>query len=244
MMSERSGDAGGRTERHDLDRLSEDTTGFGVRELRTVWAVVKRPRPALEAWMTAGPDGGGDLARPLRLYLGLSGLMMVILFLRGGTEMLLLGVTAEDLDPLITASGKSRDAFMADLDGWTTLFLVPLMSGAYAAAAAPLLRWWDAENLGWRRSLRAAFAYLCAWTVPMMPLTWFIFDAHWSGLAGIAVFVLGILAFMRMGKGRWWSNPVAGLGKAVVLQVVLLTAGFVSYAPVLGIGLLGARFAG
>lgn len=226
-----------------LNDLSEDTLGFGVRELVTARDLLLRPRGVLEAWMTEGPSGGGRYARPLRLYLVLNAILMLVLFLRGGTALMVSGVPESYLQPLIEASGKSRDAFLADADGWMTLVLVPLVAFAYACVAAPLLRWWDPEDLGWRRGFRAAFAYLCAWTVPILPLAWWSFSTGPVAPAlAVVLIVVGMAAFLRMGGGRWWRSPAAGFGKAVALSLAMWFAGTVGLLPVLSIGLLAGRF--
>lgn len=229
-----------------LSDLSDDALGFGVLELRTARDVVLRPRVVLEAWMTQGPSGGGRYARPLRLYLGLNAILMLVLFLQGGSAMMLGIIPPGMVDPLIAASGKSRDAFMADADGWMTLVMVPLMSLFYALAATPLLRWWDPERLGWRRGIRAAFGYLCAVTVPLLPFSWWMYGQ--GGDLGLlvgnsAMFIAIIVAFMRMGAGRWYRSPVVGLAKAFGLWITILLAGTVGSVPVFLIGLLAGRFA-
>jgi hypothetical protein len=227
-----------------LNDLSDDALGFGAAELVTARDLVLRPRTVLEAWMTQGPDGGGHYARPLRLYLALNAILMLVLFLKGGTTIMMAGMPPEMLDPLIAASGKSRDAFMGDADNWMSLVLVPLLSVFYALAAAPLLRWWDPDTLGWRRGFRAAFAYLNALTVPLLPFAWFMYDGGIGSLVGnLALFVIAIAAFMRMGAGRWYSAPVFGLAKAVGLWVTIQLVGMIGYVPLFAIGLLAGRFA-
>ena len=62
-----------------LHDLSQDTVGFGRAEWNTIRDSVLRPRQLLEAYMTAGPDGGGEYARPLKLYLLLCGILMLVL---------------------------------------------------------------------------------------------------------------------------------------------------------------------
>lgn len=226
-----------------LSDLSDDTLGFGGRELVTARDVVLRPRQVLEAWMTAGPSGGGRYARPLRLYLALNAILMLILFLQGGSTLMLPANLEPTLQDLIAESGKSRDAFMADADNWMTLVMIPVLSAAYALAITPLLRWWDPEDLGWRRGFRASFGYLCAWTVPWLPFAWWTFsDGPGRAVAAAALFVIGIVAFMRMGAGRWWRSPFVGVAKALGVAVVLNLAGMVGFAPVLAIGLLAGRF--
>lgn len=227
-----------------LNELSDDALGFGAAELRTARDVMLRPREVLEAWMTAGPSGGGRYARPLRLYLALNAILMLVLFLHGGSDMMLAGAPASMMDSLIAASGKSRDGFMADADGWMSLVMVPVLSLFYALAVAPLLRWWDPENLGWRRGFRAAFGYLCALTVPLLPFSWWMFGGGVGGLIGnVALFLFAIVAFMRMGAGRWWRSPVVGLAKALGLFLAIQLGGAVGFVPVLFIGLLAGRFA-
>ncbi len=227
-----------------LNDLSDDALGFGLLELRTARDVVVLPRAVLEAWMTRGPEGGGRYARPLRLYLALNALLMLILFLQGGTAIMLGGMPPEMIDPLIAASGKSRDAFMGDADNWMSLVLVPLLSVFYALGAAPLLRWWDPDTLGWRRGFRAAFAWLNALTVPLIPFAWFMYDGGIGTLVGnVALFVIAIAAFMRMGAGRWYSAPVFGLAKAVALWITIQLVAGIGYVPLFAIGLLAGRFA-
>lgn len=227
-----------------LNDLSDDALGFGALELRTAWDVVVRPRAVLEAWMTQGPSGGGRYARPLRLYLALNAVLMLILFLKGGSDMMLGWIPPATLDPLIAASGKSRDAFMSDADGWMSLVMVPVLSLFYALAAAPLLRWWDPDRLGWRRGFRAAFAWLNAVTVPLLPFAWWMYDpGPGQAIGSAALFVIAVAAFLRMGAGRWYSTPLFGVAKAVGLWLAIQLGGGVGMAPVLLIGVLAGRFA-
>ena len=227
-----------------LSDLSDDALGFGVLELRTAHDVVLRPRAVLEAWMTQGPTGGGHYARPLRLYLALNAILMLVLFLQGGSAMMLGTMPPGMMDPLIAASGKSRDAFLGDADNWMSLVLVPLLSVFIALAAVPLLRWWDPEQLGWRRGSRAAFAYLNALTVPLLPFAWWMYEPGVGQLIGtVALFVIAIATFMRMGAGRWYRSPVAGLAKAFGLWIAIQLVGGIGYIPLFVIGVLAGRFA-
>ena len=220
---------------HDL---SEDALGFGSTELRTVRDLLLRPRIVLESWMTLGATGGGLYARPLRLYLALNAILMLALFLSGGSGHMITALPPEMLDPLIETSGKSRDAFLADADGWMTLFMVPLLSALYVMAIAPLLRWWDPENLGWRRGLRAGFAFLNAWTLLLLPISWFLYGQGWPALiASIAMWVMGIATFLRMGKGRWYRTTGPGVGKALVALIALFAISLVGGMAITAIGL-------
>lgn len=227
-----------------LHDLGEDATGFGRVELRTVWGMLARPAVVLDAYMTGGPTGHGEYTRPLRLYLALCGVMMVILFLIGGSgEVMLSDIPEEALAPLLEAAGKSRDAFFADADGWMSLVMVPLLSALYALASAPLLRWWDPEDLGWRKAFRATFAFLNAWTIPMIPFTWLAYDKNTAGLSLALITVLAIVAFLRTGKGRWYVTPLGGVGKSLVMALAVMIAATVGSIPIAAIGVLGAVLA-
>jgi hypothetical protein len=122
--------------------------------------------------------------------------------------------------------------------------MVPVLSLFYALLAAPLLRWWDPDTLGWRRGFRAAFGYLNALTVPLLPFSWWMYEPGLGQTIGTAaLFVIAIVAFMRMGAGRWYSSPVFGLGKAVGLWLAIQLGGALGFVPVFFIGLLAGRFA-
>lgn len=227
-----------------IDDLSEDTLGVGSTDVRTVRDILLRPRQVLEAWMTLGPTGDGRYARPLRLYLALNGVLMLIQFLNGGSANLLRGLPPEILLPAIQASGKTRDAFIADADGWMSLITVPLLATLYVFTATPLLRWWDPENLGWRRGFRAACAYLNAWTVPLLPIAWFLYGVGpLATLASLAMAILGLAAFLRMGRGRWYRSSLTGGFKALVLAAAIAVVGLLGSVVVAAIGLFAGRVA-
>lgn len=230
--------------RSSINDLSEDALGFGGLELRTVWQLVRDPKAVLDAWMTAGPSGGGAYTRPFRLYMGLNAILMLFLFLQGGAaEKFLSALPQDGLSELIAQSGKSRDAFIADADGWMSLTLVPILSIFYALAATPLLRLWDPDALGWKRGFRAAFAYLCAWTVLVMPIAWWTMTDGLTGLiVNILIITFAVIAFLRMGAGRWWRSPVAGFCKGLMLAVAVQLTATLGFLPVLGIGLIAGRF--
>lgn len=223
------------------DELAEDFLGFAGREVLTAKDLLLRPAVVLRAWMEDGPDGGGVYTRPLRLYLALNAILMLLLFLRGGAGFILEGFPPEQLAPMLEASGKSKDAFIADADGWMTLVMVPILSAFYAMAAAPLLRWWDPDDLGWRRAFRAAFGWLCAWTVPMLPLAWWGYGTSpLTAAVSAVIMVIGIVAFVRMGWGRWFGSPLLGVIKGVGLMIVVQVSAMIGGVVVGGIGILGA----
>lgn len=223
------------------DELAEDVLGFGGRDLTTVRDLVLRPATVLRAWMEGGAEGGGVYARPLRLYLGLNAILMLVLFLRGGAGFILDDLPTQFMAPLLEQTGKSRDAFIADADGWMTLVMVPILSAFYAIAAVPLLRWWDIEDLGWRKGFRATFGWLCAWTVPMMPLAWWGYGSSpTAAIIGAIIPVIGIIAFTRMGRGRWYRSWPIGVLKGIALMIAVQVAAGLGGVLVGAIGLLGA----
>lgn len=223
------------------DELADDVLGFAGREVVTARDLLLRPATVLRSWMEAGPEGGGAYARPLRLYLALNAILMLLLFLRGGAGFLLDGLEPAMIESLLRQSGKSRDVFVADADGWMTLVMVPLLSVFYVLAAAPLLRLWDREDLGWRLGFRAAFGWLCAWTVPMLPLAWWGFGVGpEAAFVSFAIALLGVIAFVRMGHGRWFVSRFVGGLRAVLLMLAVYVGGMIGGALVVGVGLLGA----
>lgn len=224
------------------DDFTEDATGFGRAELRTLRDTLLRPREVLEAYMTGGPDGGGRYARPLRLYLTLCGFMMLVLFLRGGAGGAFAELPPQTLEQLLDLSGKSLDAFLADADSWMSLTLVPVLCAFYALATAPLLRWWDPENLGWGRGFRASFAYLNAVTIPVLPFTWFAYDPATAGWTTLLIAIsLGVM-FIRMGAGRWYASLFAAMAKVLIVVASIFLIGFVGSGVVTALAMAGAVF--
>lgn len=216
--------------------------GFGLLEVRTAWAMLVRPRRSLELYMTLGPTADGTLARPLRLYLALNAIMMLMMFLFGGMEGMFQGLPPGTLEALADNASKTPEEFLADADGWMSLAIVPIGSAIYALVLTPFLRWWDPDDLGWRKGFRATFVFLNVLTVPFLPLTLLMFDPRliaWS----MPIFVaLTIYGFLRAGRGRWFSNWAMGTIKAVVLGLVIVIAQFVTSVPLLVIGFLGGTY--
>lgn len=225
-----------------LKHLSEDATGFGQAELRTLRDCLIRPRQVLEAYMTGGPEGGGIYARPLKLYLALCGILMLQLFVMGGSSMWLTTLSPETLDPLIEQSGKSRDAFMAHADNWMSLLLVPMNAVFYALFSAPLLRLWDDEDLGWRRAFRATFHYLNVWTIPIVPFGFLGYMPSTAVWFSLLMIVVGFVAFLRAGKDRWYSSTGVGVAKAALITLASFLASTVATVPLIAIGLAGGVY--
>jgi hypothetical protein len=165
---------------------------------------------------------------------------MFYMFLMGGLKGVIEMQPANDLERWIQASGKSRQMFIDDADGWMGLVAVPLMLLFYAGFGALLIRWWS--GLDWRRSMRATLALLCAWTVPILflgPLP--MMDGFQMG-GSVVMYAALLIAFLRMGWGIWFEHLAAGVGKAVLFLVALSLSSLISMAPVFRIGLLGALY--
>jgi len=222
--------------------LSEDVTSLGVAELRTLRDLVVRPHAVLEAWMQAGPTGGGLYARPLRLYLTLCGFMTLILFIKGGDTQISM-LPPETLQPLADQAGKSLEAFVADAENWFSIALIPVSCAFYALAAIPLLRWWDPDDLGWRRGLRATFGYLNAWTVPLVPVTWWANEQSAVGMAiALLMFAMAWVTFIRMGRGRWFRSWFGGAAKGIMLAILLFAMAVVATVPLYAIAYIGGTY--
>lgn len=230
------------SEESGLHHLAEDAMGFGMLEVRTAWAMLVRPRRSLELYMTLGPTAGGALARPLRLYLALNAIMMLIMFLFGGMEGMFQGIPPEGMQALADNAGKTPEEFVADADGWMSLAMVPISSAIYALILTPFLRWWDPDDLGWRKGFRATFVYLNVLTVPFLPLTLLMYDPRLMGWAMLFFAGLTFYGFLRTGRGRWFSNWVVGVLKALVLCLVIVAGQFLSAIPMLLIGFAGGTY--
>lgn len=227
-----------------LDQLSEDLSGFGSAEIRTFRDLLIRPAKALEGWMTLGPTANGLYSRPLRFYFGLCGIMTLILLLKGGAtvfESMPDNIVAD----LAAGAGKSADTFRADADNWYSFVLVPLSCLFYALASVPLLRLWDQDVLGWRKGFRATFAFLNAWTVLVLPVTWWSNEPNMTGLvAAIVFFVAAIFSFLRIGRGRWWRTWPGGIAKGTFLVTVIYIASLLALVPIILLSYLGAMYIG
>lgn len=220
--------------------LAEETTGFGEIEFRTFRDLLIRPRDVMIAYLQRGVTGGGLYARPFGFYLALCGVLMFYMFLMGGLKGIIEQQPVEQLNQWVAASGKSREMFIDDADGWMGLVAVPLMSLFYAGFGAPLIRWWS--GLSWRRSMRATLALLCAWTVPILFLGPLPMIKGFELVGSLFMYAALIAAFLRMGQGIWFERWWAGLGKAMLFLVVVMIGAWLSMMPVFRIGLLGALY--
>lgn len=194
--------------------------------------------------MEVGPTAGGRYTRPLRFYLGLCGILMVMLFLSGGAKQLMIGLPPEMLQQMADRSGKSLELFLAHADGWISLVLVPVMSGFYALSVAPLLKLWN-RTLSWAHAFRATFVFLNAWTILLLPFGFMAYKQGPQALISLCLTLVFLAAsFIRMGRGLWWRTWPGAVVKMVVLAFSVFVLAGVGMYPVLVIGLLGALFGG
>lgn len=217
-----------------------ETTGFGAIEWRTFRDLLMRPRTVLDAYLERGPTGGGHYARPLGFYIALCGVLMFYMFLMNGMRGIIEQQPPAMLDSWIAQSGKSREAFIDDVDSWTSLVAVPILSVFYALGAAPLLKWWG--GLDWRRTIRATFALLCAWTVPILPLGPLPLMPQFALIGAVVMWGALFAAFVRMGRGLWFRSWPGGVLKALALAVGMMVSVLIGMTLVIRIGLMGATY--
>jgi hypothetical protein len=218
----------------------EDATGFGTTEWRTARDLVVRPAVVLDAYLTRGPSGGGVYARPFRFYLAMCGVLMFYLFLIGGLRSWIEGTPPGLLNPAIAMSGKTREAFVNDADGWLSFAVTPVLALFYALALVAAIKGWGRTN--WRLAFRSTWALLCAWTVPMLPFGPLPYVAGVGPVISVALNALLVIAFVRMGRGRWWMTRWQAVWKSLVVLVLIQIGIAVGIIPVMAIGLLGGIY--
>ena len=219
----------------------EEATGFGAIEWRTFRDLLVRPRAMLDAYLESGPTAAGRYRRPMGFYIALCGVLTFYLFLIGGFKGIIEAQPSEVVGPWLERSGKSRELFISDVDGWMSLLGTPILSVFYALACAPLLTWWS--KLDRRRSFRATFVLLNAWTAPILLLGPLPYMAPFNAAAGLLLPLLLVVAFLRMGRGLWFQTQAGGVGKAMILFAALLVGSFLGMIPVLYLSLFGASIA-
>ncbi|WP_156443333.1 hypothetical protein [Erythrobacter sp. CCH5-A1] len=225
-------------EKTRLVDIAEDTIGFGETEWHTFRDLLVRPRAVLDTYMELGPTGGGRYKRPLGFYIALCGLLTFYLFLLGGFKGIIEAQPPETINPWLERSGKSRESFISDVDGWMSVLGTPVLSVFYALVTAPLLVWWS--GLDWRRGVRATFVLLNAWTVPIVLLGPLPYIVPYQAVTSLLLQALLVVAFLRMGMGLWFRNWPVGVAKGVVLIVVLAIGSIIGMYPVLHMSLLAA----
>ena len=225
-----------------MAEFAEDAVGFGGQELRLTRDLFLRPAAVMDAYDAHGPTAAGLYPRPLRYYLTVMGLYVLVIALFGGFERQMSGEAFDTLfTPLATAAGKSLVEYRADFEQWYSLLAIPVTAVFFGGACWLLIRKWSLA--GDRHDLHQTFTYLNAFSILGIP----------CGLATVLVpslsyimlplsFALMALTYARVGAGRWWRTPAGAWGKGALLLVANLIAYLPAVMVMLGVSILGARF--
>lgn len=147
-----------------VSEAADDIAGFGLPSLRALRDVLLRPEAIVAAMEAGGPTGGGRYSTPLRFFVAINGVGMLIFFLVGGMKGALRSVWPEDLiERMASQSGKSVDAYVADFDQWSSMTIVPFVGVAIAVAIVPLVRVWT--RAPWIAAFREGMTAINSWTV-------------------------------------------------------------------------------
>lgn len=223
--------------RSRLGEVAEDATGFGASELRMTRDLVLHP--ALVVVAQALP--GSPYPKPLRYYLTLNGVFLLLLAMLGGFEGRLGAIPAELFEPVMRMSGKSADSLMADLDQWYSILAVPLM----ALSSYPVLGWlfrrWSIPDPSARGQ---AFTFMSGWSLWGAPfaLLGTVSAAMSTAAAWISVAIVALL-FFRMGRGVWWRTAGQLTGRFATLFVLVHLAIIAAGVVALSLAMAGAAWA-
>jgi len=220
-----------------LREVAADATGFGAAELRMTRDLILHPRRVV----TEQTAPGSPYPKPLRYYLTFNGLFLLLIGMLGGFEGRLSLVEAEALAPFVAESGKSLDSFMADLDQWYSILVVPLVALSFYPVLRFLFGRWSIHD---RTAQGQAFTFMSGWTLWGAP---FGLAAALSPMASLTSLALGplllILLFFRMGRDVWWRNAgefvLRFLALFVLVHIAMLLAGLLSMV----LAVIGATYA-
>lgn len=231
----------GRTRREGLSELAEDAVGFGGQELRLTRDLILRPRAVMDAYDASGSTAGGLYPKPLRYYLTLNGLYLLLIALLGGFERALSSADAQQLAELAEKAGKSEGEFIGDLDQWYSLVSVPLFTIFMAGAAFLLIRRWSPG--GDHRDFRQTFTFLNAYSLLAIPigLAQMIMNSYPAWSVALTFVPLAIV-YARVGAGRWWRTPQGAWLKGALLMIVIAIALVPGALLATGLAGLGAYY--
>lgn len=219
-----------------LKAIAEDATGFGAGELRMTRDLVLNPR----AVAAAQGDPASPYPRSLRYFLTLNGAYLLLVAILGGFQSQFETIPEPFIAWAMAAGGKSRDAFLADLDQWYSLAAVPIISLCFYVPLAFLFRRWTRSRAA---ASGQAFAYVSGWTLygAVFGLVALFVPAVRVASALIAVLILATL-FVRMGKGLWWSSAAQAVWRFVQLLIGMLIAYVPGVIAVAMISVAGAIY--
>ena len=217
-----------------LGELAEDAAGFGVAELHLTRDLLIRPRAAMAAYDAEGSTAGGRYPRPLRYYLTLNGVYLLLLTFTGGLERTFdQSGSDEMIRNLASWAGKSLDETRADLDQWFSLLMVPIYTLTFAWPLYRLIRRWSpADN---RTDFNQTFTFLSLWTLYGLPFGLLIQFYPPLGNLGAAVsFLLIPIAYAVIGRGRWWRTRrgawLKGIGLVVASVFLMVPVALLTWA--------------
>lgn len=232
-----------RSRREGLAELAEDAVGFGGQELRLTRDLLLRPGAVMDAYDAHGSMAGGRYPKPMRYYVTLMGIYLVVIALVGGFDRQLEsnGATSELFAGLAERAGKSLFEFQADMEQWYGLVSIPLTALFFGGATFLLVRRWSPG--GDRQDFQQTFTYLNAYSVVTIPLGLFESITGALGLWILPV-TFGVMAvtYARVGAGRWWRTATGAWLKGALLLLANLVALIPASLLMIGTALLGARF--
>ncbi|WP_439635147.1 hypothetical protein [Oceanicaulis sp.] len=226
--------------RKDRDDLIEDTLGFNLRSLKTVYALLATPRSVMQAITEKDRERYTPM---LRLFLGLMGIQVALSVIWGGhagiLEQSLSRLSEEQLQDLQTLVGRPLDEFYAHF-GNIAGFLQPILVGLFTACSVLILRLMG-DKRPFSVNLNLMFAILNAGSiiglVLMIPQTQL--GLPWA--LGTGLVMLGYFqtvyrgmpeSVIGAGAKRWGYSLLMTL----VLIILILIAGIVMQS----LSLLGA----
>ena len=218
-------------DRKDREDLIEDTLGYNLRSIKTLYALLASPRSVMRAIVERDRERFTPM---IRLFLGLMGVQVALSVIWGGhagiLEQSLSRLSEEQLQDLQTLVDRPLDEFYA-IFGTIIGFLQPILVGLFTAGSVLVLRLMG-ERRPFSVNLNLMFATLNAGStiglVVMIPQTQL--DLPWS--IGMGLVMLGYFqAFFRgmpesiIGTGlkRWGYSLLMTL----VLIILILIAGLV-----------------
>jgi hypothetical protein len=212
--------------REGLSELAEDAVGFGGQELRLTRDLILRPRAVLDAYDAHGSTAGGLYPRPLRYWLTVNGLYLLVTALLGGLERAFepQGSIREDFASAAAKAGKTVEEFQGDLEQWYSLVSLPLYALFMGGGMFLLIRRWSPGDD--RQDFRQTFTFLNGYTLWSIPIGFALLAAPSDWLLWSIPISLLVVAmeFARMGHGRWWRTTGGAWLKGAITVIMAMAA--------------------
>ncbi|HEY0103865.1 MAG TPA: hypothetical protein VGB60_10395 [Brevundimonas sp.] len=219
-----------------LRDVAEDATGFGAPEIRMTRDLILNPGAVAAA--QGQPDS--PYPRSLRYFLTWNGIFLVLVTVLGGFQSQFAALPEPFITWAMQTSGKSRDAFLGDLDQWYSLAAIPVISLFLYLPLAFLFRRWTGSRAA---GSGQAFAYVSGWSIygAAFGLAALFVPAVRAASPVLTVLILAVL-FLRMGKGRWWTSGGQALWRFVQLLLGMLIVFVPAVLIVTAITVVGALY--